>query len=96
MGSEAMQVELLALFIAEAERLLDQVAAADTQEIRADRLQALAALARSVGAQRLTRTALDTARSFSDGEDLDRLRSSVDEVVGFIRRGSGEEPHRTS
>ena len=69
MGDAAMQVEVLALFVAEAERLMRQVEDAPDAEVRADRLHAMIGLARNVGAAR-------TGAGGAPRRDADRRRSS--------------------
>lgn len=86
MGSETLETELLALFAAEAERLLRQAESAFDAETRADRLRAVAAAARSVGALRLAGVAASLADPAGAQEpDLERLRSALAEAMTYIR-----------
>jgi len=86
MGSAALQVEVLSLFIAEAERLLRQVEAADTI-VRGERLRALIALARNVGAARLAQEArLLEAQAAADAPDLHALRTALADTVAYVQR----------
>lgn len=82
MGDAALQVEVLALFSAEAERLLRQVVGAASEEVRRDRLLAMEALARSIGARRLSAAAAEASRSF--GGDFEAVQRALDEVMGHI------------
>jgi hypothetical protein len=87
MGDEAMQVEVLSLFATEAERLLLQVESAPDPAVRADRLRALAGVARDVGAARLAQAARLAETHISDGvPDLEPLRTAVAEILAFVRR----------
>ncbi len=52
-GDASLQVEVLALFVAEAERLMRQVEDAADPQVRGDRLRALIGLARNIGAAKL-------------------------------------------
>lgn len=87
MGSEGLETELLALFEAEAERLLGQAEAAANAEIRVERLHAVVAAARGVGAVRLADAALAAAQSAGSeaAPDLEPLKSALAEVLGYIR-----------
>ena len=86
MGSETLETELLALFAAESERLLRQAESAHDAETRADRLRAIAAAGRSVGALRLAGVAAALADAAGDEEpDLERLRGALAEALRHIR-----------
>ena len=85
LGDESLKVELLALFVAEVERLLNQVETAANAQVRADRLRAIAALARNVGALRLAQSARMLETQFaSDDVDLGPLRESVAEILAYL------------
>lgn len=89
MGSEALQVEKLSLFVAEVERLLRQVDIARDEQTRESRLLAIAGAARNVGALRLAqvaRTAAVEAITSADPIDLAPVSHAVDEVIAYIRR----------
>lgn len=87
MGDAALQVEVLSLFAAESERLLRQVEEAPSAEIRAERLQAIAGVARNIGALRLAQAAkLVESQISSDQPDLEPLRTALSETLAYIRR----------
>src|SRR5688572_8919309 len=81
LGDESLKVELLALFVAEVERLLHQVETAADGQVRGDRLRAMTALARNIGAVRLAQAArLAEAQVGASEADLAALRQSVAET----------------
>lgn len=87
MGDPALQVEMLALFVAEVERLMQQVEDASEPQVRADRLRALIAVSRNIGAARLAEEARGIETQIgSDGPDLAPLRSAVAETLAFVRQ----------
>jgi predicted trehalose synthase len=85
MGDEALQVEVLALFAAEVERLMRQVASAADPQVRGDRLQAIAVLARNTGALHLAQVAraLET-QIVAEELDLEPLREAVSETLAYL------------
>ena len=86
-GDPALQIEVLALFVAEAERLMRQVEDSEDAQLRGDRLRALVALARNTGALRLAHQARAMEKEISlDTVDLSPLRDAVTEAVAFVRR----------
>ena len=87
MGDPAHQIELLSLFEAEVERLLAQVEGAADPHIRIDRLHAMVALARNIGALHLAQVArtLETQIG-AEAPDLEPLRAAIDETRAFVRR----------
>jgi HPt (histidine-containing phosphotransfer) domain-containing protein len=89
MGDPAHRLELLALFIAEAERLMRQIEESADKQVMVERLQALAGSARNVGAVRLAQTArlLETHVGEED-PDLEPLRTAVAETLAFVRRSA--------
>lgn len=92
MGDSGLQVEMLSLFVTEVERLLAQAERAEEPQLRADRIAAIAALARNIGAPHLTQLARNLAlvpASDSESVDLAGLRSAVMTTVAFIRRDGG-------
>ena len=83
MGDPRLKLELVALFILELERLMAQVGAAPDAKARGERLQAVVALARSIGASRL---ALAAQRAEAQVEpDLHALANIVAETIAFVR-----------
>jgi hypothetical protein len=87
MGDPAHQIEVLALFVAETERLMRQVEDADDPQLRGDRLRALIALARNIGAARLAHEARAVETHIGDGSpDFAPLRAAVSDTLAFVRR----------
>jgi hypothetical protein len=85
LGSPALEVEILALFVAEAERLLRQVENADDPQIRGDRLRAMITLARHTGAMRLAHAARALETEILPTEpDLQPLREALAEAIADI------------
>ena len=89
MGDPALQVEVLALFATEAERLMRQVESAEDGQIRGDRLRAMIALARNTGTVRLAQVAraLET-QIVTEELDLQPLRAALAETLDYIGRAS--------
>jgi len=89
-GNSSLQVEVLSLFVAEVERLMRQVEDAPDPQLRGDRLRALIAVARNVGATLIAQEArtLETQIA-TDNPDLSALRKAIDETLAFIRRTGG-------
>jgi hypothetical protein len=95
-GDGVMQVEVLALFIAEIERLMKQIEEAATPEIRGDRLQAVASVARNVGARRLASAAQAVQVEIaSEAPSLEPLRLAIAETLAYLRQTSGGSPARS-
>ena len=87
MGDPAHRLELLALFVVEAERLMRQIEEAADKKLMLERLQALAGSARNIGAVRLAQTARLLESHVGDEEpDLEPLRTAVAETLAYIRR----------
>jgi HPt (histidine-containing phosphotransfer) domain-containing protein len=87
MGDESLRTELLALFATELERLMRQAEFAADAVTRDERLRAISALARSVGAVRLAQTAKLLETQFTVPEiDLDPLRDVVVETLAYLRQ----------
>jgi hypothetical protein len=87
MGDPAHQVELLALFEAEVERLLGQVESAEDPQLRLDRLHAIVVLARNIGALHLAQVARTLETHIGDGApDLEPLRTAIAETLAIVRR----------
>jgi HPt (histidine-containing phosphotransfer) domain-containing protein len=86
MGDKALQVEVLALFVTEAERLMRQVEDAPDAQIRGDRIRALIALARNTGALRLAQVArsLET-QIITEEPDLQPLRAAMTETIAYVQ-----------
>ncbi len=85
-GNPALEVEILALFAAEADRLLRQIENAPDPQIRGDRLRAMRALAGNTGAVRLAHVARSLETAGPAEPDLRPLRDAVDEVIAYLRQ----------
>jgi HPt (histidine-containing phosphotransfer) domain-containing protein len=87
MGDSSMQVEMLALFVSEAERLMRQVETAADPQVRGERLHAMIGLARNIGAARLAQTARALEVQIAqETPDLSSLRTALDETLSFVRQ----------
>jgi hypothetical protein len=87
-GDQTMQVEVLALFVAEAERLMRQLETASDGQVRRERLHALIGLARNTGAILVGQAArASEANIAGESPDFAPLRSALDETLAYIRRG---------
>jgi hypothetical protein len=85
-GDHRMQLEVLALFVAEAERLMQQVEDAEDPQVRGDRLRALSGLARNTGAVRLAEEVRAfEMRSIEEGADLGPLREVLAQTLAYVR-----------
>jgi HPt (histidine-containing phosphotransfer) domain-containing protein len=86
-GNANLQVEVLALFVTEVERLMRQVEDAPSPQVRAERLKALTGVARNVGAALLAQEAraLETQIA-SENPDLMPLRNAVAATLAYVRR----------
>src|SRR3712207_5051383 len=82
MGDPALEVEVLALFATEAERLARQIENARDAQVRGDRLRGMIALARNTGAARLAHVArgLET-QIVTEDLDLQPLRAVLAETL---------------
>ena len=89
-GNPRLQVEVLSLFLTEVERLMRQVEDAPDPQLRAERLRALAGVARNTGAVLIAQQAraLETEIA-AEHPDLTPLRDAVAETFAFIRRTTG-------
>ena len=87
MGNPRLQVEVLSLFVAEAERLMRQVEDAPDPQVRGDRLRALIALARNIGAMRLAEEARGVETQIGgEAPNLEGLRAAIGETLTFVQR----------
>jgi hypothetical protein len=87
MGDGAMQIEVLSLFVAEAQRLMQQVEEAEDSQTRGDRLRALAALGRNTGAMRLMQAARLAEGHVGDtAPDLTALRAALSDTLAYVQR----------
>ena len=88
LGDPTLEIEILALFSAELERLLRQLQEADTNHMRGERLRAIIALARNTGAARLLRDArLAEAHLASGDADLAKLADTAAETLAYVSGG---------
>jgi transposase len=86
-GDARMQVEVLALFATELERLLRQIEDAADAQIRGDRLRAMIGLARTTGATLLVQQARALeVKITGENPDLTPLRDAIDQTLAYIRR----------
>jgi HPt (histidine-containing phosphotransfer) domain-containing protein len=89
-GDPAFQVEVLSLFIAEAERLVRQIEEASNAPLRKDRLRAMEGLARNIGAVRLAQTARALEPEMASEEpNLEPLHAALAETLTYVRSGGG-------
>ena len=90
MGDPSLQVEVLALFVTELERLMRQVEEAADAQVRGDRLRAIIALARNIGAMRLAQASrtLETQIA-TEAPDMTPLRAAVAEAISYVQRAGG-------
>ena len=85
LGDESLRVEILALFATEVERLLRQVEDAPDAQIRGDRLRAMTALARNVGAVRLGHVARQLETEIAaEAIDFAPLRQATQETLAYL------------
>ena len=88
MGDSALQIELLALFVTEAERLMRQVDEAPNAQVRGYRLSAMISLARNTGAVRLAQAARQLETEIAAEEpDLAPLRAALAETLAYVQAG---------
>jgi len=88
-GDPQLQVEVLSLFVAEAERLMRQVEDAPNPEVRADRLHAIIGLSRNVGAERIAQEArLLETQIGNEAPDLEPLRVALAETLAYVRNAA--------
>ncbi len=86
MGDPRMEVELLALFMLEVERLIGQVTDATDPHQRGERLDAIAAVARNIGAARLAVAARRAETQPLSGEpELNEVTKAAAETLDFLR-----------
>jgi len=84
-GDSALEVEILALFSVELERLMRQLDQAHDDQTRAERLRAIIRLARNTGAARLLHEARLIEPRVAAGEaDLQPLRDAVAQTLAHV------------
>lgn len=89
-GNASLQVEVLSLFVNEVERLMRQVEDAQDPQMRAERLRALAGVARNTGAMRVADAARAAEMHITDGApELTPLRDALAETLALIKRSGG-------
>lgn len=88
MNDPDLEVEILSLFIAEAERLLRQMEETESTAKRIERFHAIKGLARNVGALKLAKI----ADSLEDGssDDIREIRLAVENVIAYITTADGK------
>jgi hypothetical protein len=76
--------------MAEVERLMRQVESAPDPQLRADRVRALAGVARNIGATRIAEEARNLVSKIAEEmPDLTPLKDAVTDTFAFIRRSGG-------
>jgi HPt (histidine-containing phosphotransfer) domain-containing protein len=88
MNDPDLEVEILSLFIAEAERLVRQIEEDENQAKRLDRFHAIKGLARNIGAEKLAMIAGSLENG--DSGDVEEIRSAVDNVIAYITTADGK------
>ena len=87
MGDSALQIEVLSLFVTEAERLMRQVEDAPNAQVRGYRLNAMMSLARNTGAVRLAQAARQLETEIAAEEpDLGPLRAALAETLAYVQQ----------
>lgn len=86
-GNTPLQLEMLALFVNEVERLLRQVEDAPDPQVRGERLRALIGVARNMGATLIAQEArtLETQIA-TESPDLAMLREAIADTVAYLRQ----------
>ena len=86
MGDKALQIEVLSLFVTEAERLMRQVEDAPNAQMRGYRLNAMISLARNTGAARLAQAARQLETEIAaEQPDLAPLRAALGETLAYVQ-----------
>ena len=88
MDDPDLEVEILSLFINEAERLLRQIEEAEDVGKCIDRFHAMKGLARNIGAQKLA--LICGTLENGDSEDIREVRTAVENVIAYIRTADGD------
>lgn len=86
-GDPKLQVEVLALFVSEVERLMNQIEDAGNPELRGERLRALIGVCRNTGATRIATEARALETQIATEEpDIAPLRAAVADTLAYVRR----------
>jgi len=88
MNDPALEVEILSLFINEAERLVRQIEETANVAKRVERFHALKGLARNVGALKLAMIAASLENG--DSDDVQEIRRAVENVIAYITTADGK------
>ena len=84
MGDPHTQKEVLALFVAEVERLMRQIEDASDPQLRGGRLRVLTTAARNLGAARLAAAARAVETQIGEAFDIAPLRAAVTETLAYL------------
>jgi HPt (histidine-containing phosphotransfer) domain-containing protein len=88
MNDPDLEVEILSLFINEAERLLRQIEETENIAKRMERFHAIKGLARNVGALKLAKIAAGLEEG--DSDDIVEIRAAVENVIAYIKTSDGK------
>lgn len=87
MSDPDLEVEILSLFITEAERLMSQIEQTQNAAKRLERFHAVKGLASNVGAKKLA--GIMASLKTGDAGDVAHARAAVDQVIAYIRTSDG-------
>ena len=88
MDDPDLEVEILSLFINEAERLIRQIDETESSAKRLERFHAIRGLASNIGAEKLAKIA--ATRQNGDAEDVREIKTAVDNVIAYITSADGK------
>ncbi len=88
MNDPDLEVEILSLFINEAERLIRQIGETESAAKRLERFHAIRGLASNIGAEKLAKIA--ATRQNGDDDDVNEIRTAVDNVIAYITTADGK------
>ena len=88
MNDPDLEVEILSLFINEAERLIRQIEETDSTAKRLERFHAIRGLASNIGAEKLAKIA--ATRQNGDGDDVKEIKTAVNNVIAYITTTDGK------
>jgi len=88
MNDPDLEVEILSLFINEAERLIRQIDETESTAKRLERFHAIRGLASNIGAEKLAKIA--ATRQNGDDDDVKEIRTAVANVIAYITTADGK------